>query len=124
MAVSALSPTLPGAAEEEPASSGTAGVTFGTHFGGRRGDHSLLTSDQWDNLVWVVSKRKDRISHSFLPTFLARGVPGQTQGFSLRMWNERNSLQKWSHSCFNRYQRESLVPGKDFASGTPDLGAL
>lgn len=56
MAVSALSPTLPGAAEEEPASSGTAGVTFGTH--------SLLTSDQWGNLVWVVSKRKDRISHS------------------------------------------------------------
>lgn len=60
MAVSGLSPTLPEAVEEEPASSETAGVTFGTHFCGRGRNHSFSTSDQRGNVVWVVSGRKER----------------------------------------------------------------
>lgn len=64
MAVADPSPTLPEAAEEEPACSGAAAETFGTYFCGRGGNHSLPTSDQWGNLAWVVSKRGDRISLS------------------------------------------------------------
>lgn len=52
---------------------------------------------------WSLRDRREFHIALSPPGFLARGLPGQTLGFSLRIWNERNSPQKWSHSCFNRY---------------------
>lgn len=84
--------------------------------------------DFWDTLLWQKREPQPRISGATLcgwsprgrrefpivlslSRLLITGLPGQTKGFSLRIWNERNSFQVWSHSCFNIYQRERLVPG-------------
>lgn len=96
MAVGGLSPTLPEAAEEEPASSGTAGVTFGTHFRGRSGNQSLSAWDQWGNLVWVVSQREERISHSSFQGCMLEGSLGKSRasasGYGMKETASRNGL--------------------------------
>lgn len=46
------------------------------------------------------------------PGCFSEGFQGEHGPSMSGQGNEGNSRQKQSHSCFNRYQRERLVPGK------------
>lgn len=113
MAIDGEAPTLPEVVEGEPASSAASCWISETPFYGRRGNYSYFHPWTVGCLVWMVCGEGGQNFPQFpLLRLLIGRLLGWAQGFSLGARDEGKSLQKWTHSCFNRYQRERLAPEK------------